>query len=191
MAVISAPLLIQTSWPLLTSVATATKGRSRLSIEILQMLLHASGQPHAAEEAGTANGEIEKAGDAPHGERAGEGLQFVQLAGEITAADESADRGAGDHRDLDAFLVQRPEHADMGPAAGSTAAQRQRDLGFARRGRRGNMGHVVHGRAAGVGCIRRYETTIETPVQHSGPPLPRGIRSEAIRSGASAPSATQ
>ena len=53
----------------------------------------------------------------------------VEFAGEIAAADQRADRGAGDHGDFDAGLVERAQHADMRPAARRTAAQRKRDAG--------------------------------------------------------------
>ena len=82
---------------------------------------------HAAEQAVAAKMQVEQAEHAPLGQAAGEFLELVELAGEIAAADQRADRGAGDHRHLDAGLVERPQHADMCPAARRTAAERQRN----------------------------------------------------------------
>ncbi|MNY43630.1 hypothetical protein D3C86_1786040 [compost metagenome] len=78
--------------------------------------------------AAAADGEIEQAGNASDGERAGEGFQFIKLAGEITAADQRAYRSSGDHADFDALFVKRPEHADMRPSTGGAAAKRDGDL---------------------------------------------------------------
>ena len=47
-------------------------------------------------------------------------------AGGIARADERADRGAGDGDRLDAHLVERLGHDDMGEAARPAAAERQR-----------------------------------------------------------------
>jgi hypothetical protein len=69
--------------------------------------------------------QVKQAEDAALGQAAGEFLEFVELAGEIAAADQCADRGAGNHADLDAGLIQRAQHADMRPAARRTATQRQ------------------------------------------------------------------
>ena len=46
-------------------------------------------------------------------------------AGRIGGADQRADRGAGDGGGLDAHLVERLEHRDMGEAAGAAAAERE------------------------------------------------------------------
>ena len=46
-------------------------------------------------------------------------------AGRIGGADQRADRGAGDGGGLDAHLVERLEHRDMGKAAGAAAAERE------------------------------------------------------------------
>ncbi len=85
-------------------------------VETFEMLLHALCQPQPAEQAAAADGEVEEGGDAAHGERACEAFELIELAGQIAAADQSADRGAGDHADLDTFFVQRSEDTDMSPA---------------------------------------------------------------------------
>ena len=59
------------------------------------------------------------------GEAAGEFLEFVELAGQVAAADQRPDRGPGDHGNLDAGFVESAQHADMRPAAGAAAAERQ------------------------------------------------------------------
>ena len=74
-------------------------------------------QLQAAEQAVAAKIEVEQAEDATLGQAAGEFLELVELAGQIAAADQRADRGAGDHADLDAGFVERAQHADMCPAA--------------------------------------------------------------------------
>ena len=75
----------------------------------------------------------EQAEHSPSCQAAREFLELVELAGQIAAADERPDGCAGDHVDLDTGLVERPQNADMGPAASRAAAERQRDARFARR----------------------------------------------------------
>ena len=134
--------------------------------------LHAAEQPVAAEM------QVEQAEHAALGQAAGEFLELVELAGEIAAADQRADRGAGDHVDLDAGLVERAQHADMRPAAGGAAAERQRDARISlpacvrRAGRRAGqrresldfprVGPVAHGR----------------PVEHHYPLFPSSLIQE-------------
>ena len=76
-----------------------------------------------------------QAEDAPLGQRAREFFQFIKFPGQITAANQRADRGSRDHADLDAGFVQRTKDPDMGPAASSTTAQRERDRCATRRHR--------------------------------------------------------
>jgi hypothetical protein len=45
----------------------------------------------------------------------------------VQAADEGTDRGAADHVDGDALLLQRAQGADMGDAAGAAAAEDDAD----------------------------------------------------------------
>ena len=82
----------------------------------------------AAEETAAANGEVEQSSDPPNGEGACEGLEFVEFAGKIAAADERADRRACNHADFDAFLVEGAQHADMRPAAGGATPKGNSDL---------------------------------------------------------------
>ena len=125
---ISEPLDSQISWPVRISAATQTNGLRRSSkVSAVHMLLHALRQLHAAEQAVAADMQVEQAEHAALGQAAGEFFEFVELAGEIAAADQRADRGAGDHVDLDAGLVERAQHADMRPAARRAAAERKGD----------------------------------------------------------------
>jgi len=104
-----------------------------LEADALHMLAQSGVELHAAEQAAAAQIEIEQAEDAALGQAAGEFLELVQLAGEIAAADQRTDRSAGDHRDFDASLIQRAQHADMRPAACAAAAQRERNACLPRR----------------------------------------------------------
>ena len=141
MAVISEPLDSQISWPVRISAATQTNGFGRSSKRrAVHVLLHPRVELHAAEQAVAAEIEVEQAEDAALGQAAGEFLELVELAGEVAAADQRADRGAGDHGDLDAGFVERAQHADMRPAARAAAAQRQRNAGLLRRFR---LGHAA------------------------------------------------
>ena len=76
----------------------------------------------AAEQTVAAEIDIQQAENAALGQAAREFFEFVELAGEVAAADQRADRGACYHRDLDAGFVERAQHADMGPAASTAAA---------------------------------------------------------------------
>ena len=91
----------------------------------VHVFLHARVELHAAEQAAAADVQIEQPEKPALGQAAGEFFQLVELAGQIAAADQRADRRAGDHADLDAGLVERTQHADMGPAARRAAAKRK------------------------------------------------------------------
>src|SRR6202035_4238858 len=54
-------------------------------------------------------------------------LELVEMAGRVKAANDSANRGAGDHGRLDAVGHQSAQHADMGKAARRAAAERKAD----------------------------------------------------------------
>ena len=69
--------------------------------------------------------EVEQPHDPALGQRMREGLELVELAGGVAAADHRADRAAGDHVRHDAGSREHPHHADMRPAAGRAAAERQ------------------------------------------------------------------
>ena len=88
-----------------------------LETDARHMLAQTGIEFHAAEQAAAAQIEIEQAENAPLGQASGEFLQFVELAGKVAAADQRADRSAGDHRYFDAGLVKRAQHANMGPAS--------------------------------------------------------------------------
>ena len=96
----------------------------------VQMLLHARIEFHAAEQAVSTEVEVKQAEDAPFGQAARELLQMVELAGQVTTADQRPDRSSGDHADFNADLVERAKHADMGPAARRAAAKRERNACF-------------------------------------------------------------
>ncbi len=138
-------------------------------VETFEMFLHALCQPQPAEQAAAADGEVEKGGDAAHGQRAGEAFELIELAGQIAAADQSADRGAGDHADLDTFFVQRSEDTDMSPATRCTATEGERNARFRSFGLRdeGVRGDV---RSQGlVGLQLVCIVAFQTPVQHDTP----------------------
>ena len=84
-------------------------------------------QAVAADQAAAGEIEVEQAEDAATGEAAGEFLEVVEGPGDIAAADHGADRGAGDDVGVEAGFDQGPNDADMGPAAGGAAAERQAD----------------------------------------------------------------
>ena len=129
-----------------------------------QMLLHAFCEPHSAEEPAAADREIEQAGNAAHRQRTGEFLKLIELAGEITSANQCADRGAGDHADLDARFIEGPQDTDMGPAAGCATAKRERYPVF--------VDDLCNGRfiADDVGVTRRKVVLTISPSQHDRTP---------------------
>ncbi|MNT52286.1 hypothetical protein D3C72_1893060 [compost metagenome] len=135
------------------------------------MFLHTLGEPHAAEQAGAADRQVEQGGDASHGQRAGKGFQFVELSGKVAAADQGADRGAGDHADFDLGLVQGSQHADMGPAARGPAAERQGDLGLLRFFRFFHQWNADRRPVTSRLHRTRCRAVPHTPVQHIRTPL--------------------
>lgn len=114
--------------------------------------------------AAAADREIKQAGNAAHRQRTGEFLQLIELAGEITTAHQRSDRRAGDHADLHAGLVQRPQDADMGPAAGRAAAKGERYAVF--------VDDLGDGRliAGGFGISSRKMIVTISPSQHDRTP---------------------
>ena len=101
----------------------------------LNLMLERGLQAFAADQAHAGEGEVHQREDAPLGQRAGEGLDLVELAGGVATADDRADRGARDHVGHDSVVGELSEHADMRPAAGRARAQRQANLHAARRAR--------------------------------------------------------
>jgi hypothetical protein len=71
--------------------------------------------------------EVEEPHDPALGEREREGFEFVELAGGVAAAHHRADRAARDDVGDDPGLREHAQHADMRPAAGGAAAERQAD----------------------------------------------------------------
>jgi hypothetical protein len=115
----------------LSSAATATKGALKiLDVDADEVFLHPVVQAHAAKQAAAANSKIEQAGDAAHGQAAGESFEFIKPPGEIAAADQGADGGACNHRDFDPGFIEGAQNADMGPAASCAAAERQGNTWF-------------------------------------------------------------
>ncbi|ENN85732.1 hypothetical protein RHSP_36175 [Rhizobium freirei PRF 81] len=140
-----------------------------LDRQAFKMLLHTLGQPHAAEQTAAADGQIKKARDTAHGQRTGEGLQFVEFAGEIAAAHQRTDRRACDHANGYARLVQGAQHANMRPSARRAAAERQRDLDpFGRSWSEKRCGCILRG--AQTGRVLAAVKTIQPPIQHLKPP---------------------
>ncbi len=84
-------------------------------------------EARACDQSGACDREIHVAEDVGARQPARELLQLVQLACQIAASDQRADRSSGDHRDRDIRFVEGAHHADMCPALGGAAAQRQRN----------------------------------------------------------------
>ena len=103
--------------------------------------------------------EVEEPHHAALGQRQGEGLEQAELARRVAAADHRADGAARDDVRLDAGLLQHLDHADMRPAPGRAAAERQADAQAAarraararpaRRARRRRMRTPSRGRRGG------------------------------------------
>ena len=104
--------------------------------------------------------------------------EFVELAGQIAAADERADRGAGNHVDADAGFVERAQDADMRPAAARapppSASATPGGGGGAIVGLTG--GHL--GGSANPSSDLRHACHATLPIQHHPLPCPPGIIAE-------------
>src|ERR1700693_3683314 len=98
-------------------------------------------QPVAGDEAAAGEIEVEETEDPPPREVAGEGFDAVESVGSVAAADDRADRGAGDDIRVQAELVERPQDPDMGPAARGAAAERETDLRAVALGFFGTLAH--------------------------------------------------
>ena len=75
----------------------------------------------AFEQASAAPGDVEKAQDVELGELLHPVGVVVELAGGVEAADQCADRAAGNGADLPAFAFEHTDHADMCESAGAAA----------------------------------------------------------------------
>lgn len=84
-----------------------------------------AGEVAAADQAGAGQADVEIAEDAANFQPARPGLQTVELAGGIAAADHGADRGTDDDVRHDAVRGQSLQHADVSKAARGAAAERQ------------------------------------------------------------------
>ena len=102
-------------------------------LSVAELPLEPVAQTLAVDEAGAGEVEIEIAEDAAAGQLAGELFQFVEMSGRIAAADDRADRCAGDDVGLDPGFGERLEDTDVSPAARRATTQRQPDL---------RLGHV-------------------------------------------------
>ncbi len=109
----------------------AEADRQGFDAHVLEVPFEQTAQPAAADETGAADGEIEQPHHPALGERAGEGLEGVELSGGKAAADDGADRTAGDDVRHDALAGEDLHHADMRPAAGGPAAEGEPDLELA------------------------------------------------------------
>ena len=100
-------------------------------------------------------------------------LELVELAGRIAAGNDRADRRAGDDVGDDAFALEDPHHADMRPAAGGAAAERQADL----QPRAGLAFGSDLGHAFSASTVAEPERATGDPVpQHDLTSLPDGDR---------------
>ena len=88
--------------------------------------------------------EVEEAQHLAAGQVARELLQGIELAGHVAAADDGADRRAGDDVGIDAGLVEGAQDADVRPSAGGTAAKRQTDLAVAHHAPPSRITNVLH-----------------------------------------------
>src|SRR5690606_27253197 len=118
------------------------------------------------------------ADDAALGQARGEFGELRQLACGKTAADDRADRGAGDHVGGIAGIDENLQDADMGPAARRAAAERQTDAGAAL-SRLRTYGHVVHD---GPTSAQSKGSPSDVVPQH-GPDPPREFRLAVERDG--------
>ena len=109
--------------------------RQRLDPAVRQILIEQALQPPAGDQARAAEMEVEEAHDAPLGQGQGEGLQLVELARRIAAADDGADGAARNHVGDDAGLLENSDDTDMRPAPCGAAAQSQADPCFRPEGR--------------------------------------------------------
>ena len=102
--------------------------RQVLDHRVAERFFQTRGQPPAADEARSAEADIEIAEHAARGEVARPGFEGVELILHVAAADHGADRGADDHIRNDAVVLQHPQHADMGKAARRAASEGKADF---------------------------------------------------------------
>ena len=87
-------------------------------------------------------------------------LEFIQLAREITPADHRPDRTPRDDTGPDAVLLQRPDRADMGEAAGEAGPEGKPHAGDERQVFGGWRCGVVHDYSFMAGTYRNAAETV-------------------------------
>ena len=102
--------------------------RQRLDPHVAEIAFEQSLEAVAADQARSADVEIEQPHDPALGERQGEGFELVEARGCIAAADDGADRAAGDHVGDDALALEDAHDADMRPAARGARPEGEADL---------------------------------------------------------------
>ena len=128
MAWTRSPLRSQTSWPAPISVATAPKAIGRFSIWRPSSSRVSSSRSLPPDNMPDARkGQVHQAEHAALGQRAREPFERGQAPGGVAAADDRADRRAGDDVDRHAARLELLQDADMGPAASGAGAERKTD----------------------------------------------------------------
>ena len=97
--------------------------RQILDPDVAELGFEPRAQPLAADEAAAGEGEVEEAEHAAPGQRAGERLEHLELAGGVATADQRADRRADDDVGLQAQRVEFLKRPDMRPAARRARAE--------------------------------------------------------------------
>ena len=103
-------------------------------LSVLHPLVEHVAQTLAGDQSGAREIEVEEAQHFASGQLAREALHRVQFAGDVASADHRADGGAGHDVGIDAGLVQRAQHTNMGPSAGASCPERQTDFAVAHAG---------------------------------------------------------
>ena len=140
-------------------------------------------QAAAADEARTADPDVEIAEDAAQRQRARPALQFVEFVVGVAAADQGADRGADNDVGLDAVLEQRVDNADMRKAARRAAAENKPDRGTGGRSPDERLGsnvvdrhQILDSRPDGP-CNEQTSIQLSLGHEHDPRPRSRGITS--------------
>ena len=94
---------------------------------VADRLFEPSREAAAADQAGTADPDVEIAEDAAQRQGARPALQLIELAVRIATADQRAHRGADDDVGKDAVLAEGMDDADVGEAARRAAAEDEPD----------------------------------------------------------------
>ena len=125
-------------------------------------------QTVARDQAAAGEIEVEKAEDPSARQAPGESFEAVEFARRVAAADDRADRRAGDDVGDEAGLGEGAEDADMSPAAGGAAAE-----GDAEASRGGSGGF---GSGGGRSSSRRRKTALPNiELTSDSRPSPEGV----------------